>query len=106
MLIYLNKRQRKQRNIKHLVESFVTTTYARLIQKKKKELTSFLENQSQHFNNERKLNTNRRLKQKSQHKKKEKIKFFSKEHIKEMQCVSSIATTKLNSIRTMFYHIN
>ncbi len=64
----------------------------------------FLKSQSQQFSNRRKLSANKRLKQKSQHRRRKKFKFLNKEHIREMQYISPTIATKLNNARTMFYH--
>ena len=69
-------------------------------------LIDFLESQSQQFNNKKELSANRCLRQKLQHKSKEKFKFLNKEHIKEMQYVSLTIAIKLNNARIMLYHIN
>ncbi len=61
-----------------LIKQFVTTIYAKLIQKKRTKLINFLKSQSQQFSNKRKLNANRRLKQKSQHKSKKNLNFLIK----------------------------
>ncbi len=92
--------------MRHLVKQNTITTYTKFIQKTKKNLDNFLESYLFSNNNKKKFSASRHLKQKSQYKNKKKFKYFSKEHIKEMQYISSIAATKLNSIHTIFYYTN
>ncbi len=106
MLVYLDKKQSKQRDIRLLIEQLVMTIHAKLIQKKKKKLIDFLESQSQQSSNKRKLDKDKSLRQKSQHQNRKKSKSLDKEHIKRVQYVSLTTTTKLNNTRTMFYHIS
>ncbi len=92
--------------MQYLVKQNTITTYTKFVQKTKKNLNSFLENYLFLNNNRKKFSASRHLKQKLQHKNKKKFKFLNKKYIKEIQYISSIATTKFNNICTIFYYIN
>ena len=93
MSTYQKKNLIKYTNMRHLIEQLVIIIRVNITKLTSKKSNNILKNQSQQHNDKKMLNANKRSKQKPKHKSKKKFKFLDKKHIKEMQYVSSIATT-------------